>query len=466
MALAKLDSERMAIEDSIRKSSLTQISPKTDSSIKKSEIKDPEASLKVELGNLRSALSALKTEIDRIEIERTKKTSKVEESRRSLDSMRGSLEQLESDVSQEDRDLDTLKTRGQALTKKIDEFDSSFKFLNENRDRLKTALASAVARTTTLEGERTHRESLRALTLKERDTALSNAGFTSVEECLECAISGADLSVLEKSVRDFERDSSLNAAKLSELTAKARTPAPTEEEVLALQTERAHALEKQTQILAEKLHLENSLRSMSAMKERISSMSAESEKLTLEHGKLGRLAEIAAGRHPNLSRVSFQRYVLAARLDEVLEQASRRLFTMSRGQFILRRSTSVEDKRRSAGLDVEVEDALSGKTRPTSSLSGGEGFLASLALAMGLSDVVQAHLGGVRLDAVFVDEGFGTLDPEALDLAMEVLSGLRSGGRIVGIISHVPELKDQIANRLVVRKSNAGSSVSWETSFV
>jgi exonuclease SbcC len=85
---------------------------------------------------------------------------------------------------------------------------------------------------------------------------------------------------------------------------------------------------------------------------------------------------------------------------------------------------------------------------------------------MGLSDVVQSHLGGIRLDAVFVDEGFGTLDPEALDLAMNTLNGLRSGGRIVGIISHVPELKDQIANRLVVRKHADGSHAAWETNPV
>jgi exonuclease SbcC len=170
------------------------------------------------------------------------------------------------------------------------------------------------------------------------------------------------------------------------------------------------------------------------------------------------------GKAPNLSRVNFQRYVLASRLEEVLQLTSRRLFEMSRGQFILRRSQSNDDKRKSAGLDLEVEDAFSGSRRPTSSLSGGEGFMASLALALGLSDVVQSHLGGVRLEAVFIDEGFGSLDSDALELALKMLFELSStqSGRMIGVISHVNELKEQIPHRLHVRKSIQGSQIDWE----
>jgi exonuclease SbcC len=153
---------------------------------------------------------------------------------------------------------------------------------------------------------------------------------------------------------------------------------------------------------------------------------------------------------------------LAAELDEVLEQASRRLEVMSRGRFILKRAQEIDDKRRNAGLDLTIEDSFTGTSRPAAYLSGGESFLASLALALGLADVVQSTLGGVRLEAVFVDEGFGTLDPETLELAMKVLSDLQVGGRIVGVISHVPELREQISERLVVRKSPTGSTTEWE----
>ena len=213
---------------------------------------------------------------------------------------------------------------------------------------------------------------------------------------------------------------------------------------------------------AEHLSLKERIRSWKAALTKLQKFEIEFIELTNQHAVVGKLAETAAGRAPNLSRVNFQRFILASRLDEVLEQASRRLFVMSRGQFTLRRARQLEDKRKSAGLDLEVEDSLSGTTRPTASLSGGEGFLASLSLALGLADVVQNHLGGVRLDAVFVDEGFGTLDPEALEQAMRILTDLQAGGRIVGIISHVPELRDQISRRLSIRETQEGSTISWD----
>jgi exonuclease SbcC len=221
--------------------------------------------------------------------------------------------------------------------------------------------------------------------------------------------------------------------------------------------------QERTSRLAAGLSQKERLGSLRSAKEKVIELQARATALEKQHAVVGRLADAAAGRAPNLSRVGFQRYVLGSRLDEVLEQASRRLFTMSRGQFALRRSKQIDDKRKNAGLDLEVEDALSGTRRPTASLSGGEGFLASLALALGLADVVQNHLGGVRLDAVFVDEGFGTLDPEALEQAIRTLTDLQAGGRMVGIISHVPELRDQIAKRLVIKKGLEGSTIAWES---
>ena len=126
-----------------------------------------------------------------------------------------------------------------------------------------------------------------------------------------------------------------------------------------------------------------------------------------------------------------------------------------------RRAAAPADRRAAAGLDLEVFDHYTGTTRPVTTLSGGESFLTSLALALGLSDVVQAYAGGIRLDAIFVDEGFGTLDTEALDFAIRALKDLQQAGRMVGIISHVNELREWIDSRLEVKASAAGSVAAF-----
>lgn len=169
----------------------------------------------------------------------------------------------------------------------------------------------------------------------------------------------------------------------------------------------------------------------------------------------GELAAIANG--DNGRNLTFQRYVLAALLDDVLRAASLRLKAMSRGRYLLQRREDVADARRAAGLDLEVLDDYTGRARPVSTLSGGEGFMASLSLALGLSDVVQAYAGGVQLDTLFIDEGFGSLDPESLDMAMRTLIDLQRQGRMVGVISHVEEMKQQIDVAIEVVQGARGS---------
>jgi exonuclease SbcC len=145
----------------------------------------------------------------------------------------------------------------------------------------------------------------------------------------------------------------------------------------------------------------------------------------------------------------------------VLYAATQRLKIMSRGRYLLQRVRDAASGRSAGGLDLEVSDQFTGTTRPVSTLSGGESFLASLALALGLSDVVQAYAGGIRLETIFVDEGFGSLDPEALDLAIRALRDLQQGGRLVGIISHVTELKEWIDARLEVLPGRRGSTARF-----
>lgn len=170
---------------------------------------------------------------------------------------------------------------------------------------------------------------------------------------------------------------------------------------------------------------------------------------------LKKVSDVANGVNPE--RMSFQRYVLATLLEEVLAATTMRLRVMSRGRYELHRRREPVSQKSAAGLDLEIFDHYTGTTRAVSTLSGGESFLASLALALGLSDVVQSYSGGIRLDAIFVDEGFGTLDPESLDFAIRALKDLQQAGRLVGIISHVAELKEWIDARLELRATQTGS---------
>lgn len=173
---------------------------------------------------------------------------------------------------------------------------------------------------------------------------------------------------------------------------------------------------------------------------------------------VARLADTLAGRAPNTKKMDLETFVLAAELEEIVASANLRLADMSGGRYSLHHSDARAARGAASGLGIDVLDAHTGQRRSPLSLSGGETFLASLALALGLAEVVTSRAGGIRLDTLFVDEGFGSLDPETLELAMRTLDQLRAGGRTVGIISHVEAMKDQIPAQLSVVAAPGGPS--------
>jgi exonuclease SbcC len=174
---------------------------------------------------------------------------------------------------------------------------------------------------------------------------------------------------------------------------------------------------------------------------------------------LAGLAEAAAGRGENTYRMSLNSYVLAARLEQVALAASERLVAMSDGRYLLQHTDAKAARGAKSGLGLEVVDQWTGYRRDTSTLSGGESFMASLSLALGLADVVQQESGGVEIETLFVDEGFGSLDEQSLEQVMDALEGLRDGGRVVGLVSHVAEMKQRIGTQLQVLKSRNGSTL-------
>ena len=163
-----------------------------------------------------------------------------------------------------------------------------------------------------------------------------------------------------------------------------------------------------------------------------------------------------AGGNPR-AKLTFEAYVQQFYFKQVVAAANKRLTVLTDGLFTLRCKETARDRVRQSGLDLDVLDRSTGQWRDVTTLSGGESFLASLALALGLSDVVQARSGAIRMDAMFIDEGFGTLDDNALRNSLQVLSELADGRRMVGIISHVRELEERIEKQIVVSKTPRGS---------
>ncbi len=204
------------------------------------------------------------------------------------------------------------------------------------------------------------------------------------------------------------------------------------------------------------------VRNHTDVREQAKALRAELEASEGAWTRLDRLAALAVGSSGEGGKLSFDRYVMGAVFREILEAANRRMELMSGGRYTLMHKTGADRRNAKAGLEIEVLDNSTGQLRPSGSLSGGEGFFTSLALALGLSDVVQNHAGGKQMDALFIDEGFGTLSDDVLDRALDVLNQLTEGNRLVGIISHVDKLDESIAQKVRVKNTGKGSTLTLE----
>lgn len=205
--------------------------------------------------------------------------------------------------------------------------------------------------------------------------------------------------------------------------------------------------------------LQETLRREEDSLKQLARLSKELAKLQEAYGPIGLLADTAKGN--NGRKLTFSSFVLQAVLDDVLQTANLRLNKISQGRYSLYRSHDIVDARKEQGLGLEIMDAFTGQARAVTTLSSGEIFFTSLSLALGLSDVLESYAGGLHLDTILVDEGFGSLDPETLDSAVSALLDLQQGGRLVGIISHVAELKERISAQLEIIPTNQGSTTKF-----
>lgn len=282
---------------------------------------------------------------------------------------------------------------------------------------------------------------------------LSAAGFPDEKVFRDAKKTASEIAELEAEITAFDRRRESARDRLAR-AAQAATGL-SHPDMASLEQAAVRSREELSGALREEARLRESLKRINSWLADYEKHSGELAALEEQYAVVGRLAEVSSGN--NKDGITFQRFVLAALLDDVLATASKRLHLMSNGRFHLQRVRDRADRRTAGGLDLEVHDAYTGTTRPASTLSGGESFLASLSLALGLADVVQLYAGGMHLETIFVDEGFGSLDEEALDQALRALVDLQQTGRLVGIISHVRDLRERIDTRLEVTADRHGS---------
>ena len=268
---------------------------------------------------------------------------------------------------------------------------------------------------------------------------------------------------LRARAREFDDQWAAVEARLAdpELAAAERTAAP---DLAALEAEASTAAEAADRAVAWQGMLADRARRLVALRAELGERLSGSEPVLRRYAVAQGLSTLAAGTSPdNTDSVRLSAYVLAARLEQVVEAANHRLLTMSDGRYELRYTVDKaagDGRARSAGgLGMRVVDAWTGVERDPATLSGGETFFSSLALALGLGDVATAEAGGTEIDTLFVDEGFGTLDEDTLEEVLDVLDRLRDGGRAVGVVSHVADLRQRVTTQLRVIKSSGGSRV-------
>ena len=286
---------------------------------------------------------------------------------------------------------------------------------------------------------------------------LSTQGFVDQEAYTRAKRTADALNILALQIRAYEQERAIAANRLA--VAVNAVEGITTPDVAALTATAKQSRESYEDAIQRRAALGEQLTQYMDWCEDADQIAVALEQLQHQHQVMGEVARIANGE--NAYRMSFQRFVLAALLDEVLINASHRLQAMSRGRYTLQRALGQQNRRSAGGLELEVLDLFTGRARLAKTLSGGESFLASLALALGLADVVQARTGGIHLETMFVDEGFGSLDERALDQALQTLADLQSGGRLIGIISHITELQRRIAARLEVQASPSGSTARF-----
>ena len=369
------------------------------------------------------------------------------------------LKTLEREVPEDIRSSGELKNRITVMEETISRYNKSLKEAQDRVNNIKSKLASEESKLREISKIIVEIEEEICNKEKTIGSKIKKAGFSGYEEYERAKDAVGNIEVITKEINSYKQDIKSLSDRKIELEDKIKNIEFVEigkidEEILVEKL-------KEEEIIKEGKEIYSVISNNSHILKEIKSIQSEFEVKEHEYRIIGELSTLANGRKSPY--ISFERFVLASYFQEIIDSANLRLSKMTGDRFILKRKEDKGKGTSQQGLELEVYDNYTGKSRHVKTLSGGESFKASLALALGLSDVVQANAGGISLDTMFIDEGFGTLDPESLENAVNALLDLQKGGRLVGIISHVPELKERIEMQLEIRSSSEGSSTKFKT---
>lgn len=288
------------------------------------------------------------------------------------------------------------------------------------------------------------------------------AGFVDEEEYRNGKCSIEQQKALEAAIKKYEVDCQQNAGELKSLKEQVRGKKPVEMADLRAVYQETEKKRKNAERTKQDVHIANVTNK--AIVERLKGYGEQLDTLQREDAVVKLLFKTANGRLTQSVKMDFETYIQRQYFRQIIRQANKRFLVMTGQQFMLQIKEEMTGKGKNEGLDLQVYSLVTGKTRDIKTLSGGESFLAALSMALGLSDIVKQNAGGIHLDMMFIDEGFGSLDTEARKKAIEVLAELSGKNRMIGIISHVTELKEQLDKKLLVTRNEKGSSICWENS--
>ena len=354
---------------------------------------------------------------------------------------------------QEIKQICTDVIEGQQITGNIPEAQKAQKTADEKVTALQASLETLTQTLGTQKEEETKAKA-------DFDSMMQKQKFQSVEELLRFVVTEADLQKTEDQITNYRQALVTNQTQLSQAEEDAEGRQLVDAEALS----EACALQEQTVKACRQTvnTISNRIANNSEKQKNIISQRSTFEKASKEYNISRRLYALVKGTTGN-GKITLEQYIQAAGFDGIIAAANRRLLPMSGGQYELYRQKDSIGKKSNSFLDLEVLDNYTGHRRPVGNLSGGESFKASLSLALGLSDTVSSNLGGIQMDALFVDEGFGTLDRKSMEDAMNALINLSGTNKLVGIISHREELKENIPQQIKVKKLRDGSQITIET---